>query len=595
MRTLALTLLALASCSSPGQRLDALIEDEWAGRSAPVPGFEEDLKPFQDPRPELLAARVERDRETLATLEAIDPAGLELQDRVSRMMLARELRDRIADFEHGEWRQPLTSDWGFHMAAAGRYRGRVLKSPEEAQLVLGELRKMPRYFDLEIANLRVGLEDGVALPREILDGYTDVMRVHVVEDPTRSVFYEPFASLPEHWEEADRVAVQQEARQAILEGPVRAYTELVRFFEEEYLPGARANLGLTDCPGGEAWYDHLVRRFTTLDLTAREVHELGLEEVARIRADMQVTMQEAGFEGTFPEFLAFLRTDERFYAKTPEELLAYASFLSKRADRVLPRFFGQLPRLPYGVEPVPDAIAPRYTGGRYVPSSRPTEAGLYWVNTYALESRPLYVMPALTLHEAVPGHHLQIALAAELEDLPEFRRRTYVNAFGEGWALYCEYLGTEMGLYDDPYDEFGRQSYEMWRAVRLVVDTGLHAFGWTRQQAIDYLASNTALSLHECTTEVDRYIAWPGQALSYKIGELEIRRLRTDAEERLGAAFDLRDFHDQVIGYGALPLDALGVVIEDWVRGQLAGEESTLPTRTAAPAPPPPTCQCAHL
>lgn len=594
MRAILLPLLFVASCASTSDTLAKLIDEEWRGRKAPIEGFENEVSPFDDPRPELLAKRIERDRATLAALEAIEPGSLELQGRVSHMMLTRELRDRIADFEHGAWRQPLTSDWGFHMQVAGRFRGRVLKSPEEAELWFDEMRKMPRLFELHIDNLRAGLEDGVSLPRAILEGYTDVMRVHVVDDPTQSVFYEPFANLPEHWDDWSRLAVEIDAMAAISDGPVKAYRELVAFFEDEYLPNARTNLGLAQCEGGRAWYEHLVRRFTTLDMTPEEVHALGLAEVARIRADMEATMVDAQFEGTFAEFLHFLRTDERFYAQTPEELLAYASFLSKRADAQLPRFFGRLPRLPYGVEPVPDAIAPRYTGGRYVPSNRPTKAGTYWVNTYALESRPLYVMPALTLHEAVPGHHLQISLAAELEDLPEFRRRTYVNAFGEGWALYCEYLGTEMGLYDDAYDEFGRQTYEMWRAARLVVDTGLHAFGWTRQQAVDYLSSNTALSLHECTTEVDRYISWPGQALSYKIGELEIRRLRADAEERLGGDFDLRDFHDQVIGYGALPLDALGVVIEDWVQGQLAGRASELTARTTA-TPLPATCQCTHL
>ena len=409
----------------------------------------------------------------------------------------------------------------------------------------------------QVANLRRGLDDGVSLPRAILDGYDAGIEQHVVDDPDESVFFGPLSECSEDLRAAGRAA--------ITEAVVPAYRDLLTFWCGEYLPRTRTTTGLSEVPDGRAWYEHLVRRFTTLDTTPEAVHELGLTEVARIRADMERTMREAGFEGTFAEFLEFLRTDPQFYARSADELLAYASYLAKRADGALPRFFGRLPREPYGVAPVPEAIAPRFTAGRYVPSSRDTEAGFYWVNTYDLPSRPLYALPALTLHEATPGHHLQIALAAELEDLPEFRRHVYVNACGEGWALYCEYLGVEMGLYDDAYDEFGRQTYEMWRAARLVVDTGLHAFGWTREQAVDYLASNTALSLLECGSEVDRYVSWPGQALSYKAGELEIRSLRAWAEEQLGDAFDLRAFHDEVIGHGGMPLDVLGEVIEAWV------------------------------
>jgi uncharacterized protein (DUF885 family) len=356
---------------------------------------------------------------------------------------------------------------------------------------------------------------------------------------------------------------------AIRDEVVPAYRSFLEFMTKEYMPGARETVGAGALPGGKEYYEYLVRHFTTVDRTPEEIHALGLEEVRRIHAEMEEVIRKAGFTGSFADFLKFLRTDPRFYAKTPDELLKQASWIAKRIDGKLPAFFGRLPRLPYGVEPVPAEIAPKYTGGRYVPAPPGgKKAGTYWVNTYALQNRPLYVLQSLTLHEAVPGHHLQGSLSAELADLPAFRRFLYVNAFGEGWGLYCERLGLEMGLYTDPYSNFGRLTYEMWRACRLVVDTGLHAKGWTRQQAIDYLASNTALSLHECTTETDRYISWPGQALAYKMGELKIRELRKKAEDALGPRFDIREFHDRILGAGTVTLPILEARIDAYIRSK---------------------------
>jgi uncharacterized protein (DUF885 family) len=324
-------------------------------------------------------------------------------------------------------------------------------------------------------------------------------------------------------------------------------------------------------PNGGRYYEHLLRYYTTLDLTPQRIHETGLAEVARIRAEMETVMRRTGFQGSFAEFLAFLRTDPRFYAKTPEALLEAACRIAKKADGSLPGLFGHLPRLTYAVEPVPAHLAPKYTGGRYVEAPADgTKPGIYWVNTYALDKRPLYTLEALTLHEAVPGHHLQVALSQELTGLPQFRRFSDVGAFGEGWALYAERLGREAGFYEDPYSDFGRLTYEMWRACRLVVDTGLHAKGWTRQQAIDYLVANTALSVHECTTETDRYISWPGQALCYKIGEMTIRRLRSRAEMELGPRFDLRGFHDAVLANGMVPMPVLEAQVESWIDGRRA-------------------------
>jgi uncharacterized protein (DUF885 family) len=354
-----------------------------------------------------------------------------------------------------------------------------------------------------------------------------------------------------------------------MEGAVAGYRDLLDFFRNEYLPCARTTLGAYQLPNGRVYYALKIREFTTLDLTPEEIHKIGLREVESISAEMQGVIKQVGFPGDFPAFLAFLRTDPRFYAKTPEDLLARAAWIAKRMDGKLPSLFKTLPRLPYTVQPVPADIAPKYTSGRYVSAPQGgTQPGIYWVNTYMLESRPLYNLEALTLHESVPGHHLQIALSRELAQLPNFRRFANVSAFSEGWGLYSEWLGLEAGFYTDPYSNFGRLSYAMWRACRLVVDTGIHSMGWTRQQAIDYLATRAALPLHEVETEVDRYISWPGQALAYEIGELKIRELRRRAEQALGPRFDVREFHDVVLGSGAIPLDVLEANVDHWIETQ---------------------------
>jgi uncharacterized protein (DUF885 family) len=346
---------------------------------------------------------------------------------------------------------------------------------------------------------------------------------------------------------------------------IPAYAEFKAFFEGEYRPAARRTIGASALPDGEAYYADLVRYFTTLpQATPRQVHDTGLAEVKRIRGEMEAIVAEVGFKGSFGDFLVFLRTDPQFYAKTPEQLLWHAAWITREIDGRMPDFFGRIPRAPYTVKPVPAALAPNYTGGRYNPGPLGA-AGEYWVNTYALQNRPLYVLPALTLHEAAPGHHTQGSLSRELEDVPAFRRNFYPHAFGEGWGLYSEFLGVEMGVYHTPYERFGRLTYEMWRACRLVVDTGMHAFGWTRQQALDFMKSNTALSEHEIRTEIDRYIAWPGQALAYKTGELEIKALRRRAESELGRKFDVRAFHDAVLGQGGVTLPVLGRQVDAYI------------------------------
>jgi uncharacterized protein (DUF885 family) len=413
--------------------------------------------------------------------------------------------------------------------------------------------------------MRRGIAEGYLPPRIILEGLEQTMRP-AAGNPDSTVFFEPVRRLPASMPAGERARLAELVRRAIADSVAPAYAAFERFFVDEYRPKARTSLAARDLPDGEAFYRGRVRWFTTLPLEPDSVHAIGLAEVARIRAEMDAARARAGFTGDHAAFLQFLRTDPRFHPTSADDLLMRASRIAKRIDHELPRLFRRLPRQPYGVVPVPKHLEAKYTAGRY--SGAPisgTRAGEYWVNTYNLPSRTLYTLEALTLHEAVPGHHLQNALAQELDDLPAFRRNSSFSAFGEGWGLYSERLGLEMGFYTDPYSDFGRLTYEMWRACRLVVDTGIHWKGWSRQQAIDYMAANTALALHEVTTEIDRYIGWPGQALAYKIGELQIRAARAEAEAALGARFDVRAFHDVVLGAGSVPLPTMRRRVQEWV------------------------------
>ncbi len=555
-----------------GARLHALFKEIWEFRLSEDPLLATSVGDDRanDRLPSMTVADLERrakfERDALARLRAIDRAGLGDADRVSYDVLAWELRTSVADFELGAWRCSLTSDWGFHMGFAQLPSRVPVRTVKDYENYVARLRDFPRYERENVALLREGLKTGFTLPRVVLEGYDETIRAHVVSDPEQSVLFAPFRSFPAGVPESEHERLRRDGRAAIAEAVVPAYRDLLDFFVKEYVPGARTTTGASDMPNGRAYYAHCVRRYTSLDVTPEEIHQTGLREVARIRAEMEEIIRRTGFRGDFAAFVKFLRTDPRFYAKTGDELLKDASLIAKRMDGELPRLFGRLPRLPYGVKAVPAEIAPKFTGGRYdEPPADGSRAGYYWVNTYAPESRPLYVLEALTLHEAVPGHHLQIALQRELTDLPEFRRQVQVDAFVEGWALYAERLGLEAGFYTDPYSDFGRLTYEMWRACRLVVDTGIHAFGWSREKALDYLASNTALSLHEVRTETDRYISWPGQALAYKMGELEIRKLRSKAEAELGPKFDIRAFHDAVLANGAVPLTVLDGQVDAFV------------------------------
>lgn len=576
---LGLTLLATPAAptgkSAAGSRLRPLLDEIWEFelREDPLMATSVGDHRYDDRLPAVRIAdqarRAEARRKFLERLRAIDPAGLDETDRDSQALQRVKLEDSIREYELHHYRFPINADSGFHMELAQLVSQMPFETARDYENYLARLRAFPEYMGENVDLLREGLKAGWTLPKVALTGYEKTIEAHVVTDPTRSRFFQPFAAFPVGVPEADRGRLRAAAEKAIRDDVVPAYRSFLEFMTRDYMPGARPTVGAGDLPGGKEYYAYLVRHFTTVDRSPEQVHALGLSEVARIRAEMEEVIRKTGFAGSFSEFLNHLRTDPRFYAKTPEELLKQASWIAKRIDGKLPSLFGRLPRQPYGVEPVPDEIAPKYTGGRYVgapPGGK--KAGTYWVNTYALESRPLYVLTSLTLHEAVPGHHLQGALSAELTDLPAFRRFLYVDAFGEGWGLYSERLGLEMGLYTDPYSNFGRLTYEMWRACRLVVDTGLHAKGWTRQQAIDYLASNTALSLHECTTETDRYISWPGQALAYKTGELKLRELRRRAEEALGPRFDVREFHDRVLAGGTVTLPILESRIDAWIRSK---------------------------
>jgi uncharacterized protein (DUF885 family) len=563
---------ALAAAEGEDRKLKALFDEAWAFRLAEDPLFATSAGEhrYDDKLPSMTHADLERRavhaRAALERLKGIDRAALSPSDRVSADMFARELSDALADFEFGAYRIPINADSGFHTDFADLPDHMPFATTKDYENYIARLNAFPAYVGAEIALMREGITARFTLPQVVLEGYDVTMTTHVVAVPEKSVFFAPFRAFPPGVPEAERARLTEAGRRAIMQGAVAGYRTLSDFMKTEYVPRARLTIGASALPKGREYYAFLVRRFTTLDLTPDQVHEIGRQEVLRIRAEMDAVMAKTGFQGNFAAFLNFLRTDPRFYAKTPDDLLKDASWIAKRMDGRLPSLFGKLPRLPYGIEPVPAHLAPKYTGGRYIAAPiGGTQAGEYWVNTYALDKRPLYTLEALTLHEAVPGHHLQIALQQELTGLPEFRRFADVGAFVEGWALYAERLGLEAGFYQDPYSDFGRLTYEMWRACRLVVDTGIHAKGWSRAEAVEYLESHTALSLHEVGTEIDRYISWPGQALCYKMGELKIRELRAEAEQALGPRFDVRAFHDVVLGNGAVPLTVLADQVHAWV------------------------------
>ena len=502
----------------------------------------------------------------LVKLSNIDVKKLDENDNISFELLSFVLEDIVAYYDFERFLNPLLSDSGFHSSLV--YNVRPMYNYNQIKNYLNKLNSIPQYVDQYLPLLRKGLKKGVSQPLVIFNGYESTYNDHITKDFELNYFYSPFKSLPNGLSQTQKDSVLIEAKKAIENSVVPQFIRIKDFFEKEYYPNTRTTIGVSETPNGAEFYQNRINYYTTSTLySADEIHQIGLKEVARIKEEMIKIIQDLNFKGSFNEFFKFLRTDDQFYAKTPKQLLMYARDISKRADEQLPRFFKTLPRKPYGVAPVPDAIAPKYTGGRYVGTSKnSTDPGYYWVNTYDLKSRTLYTIPALTVHEAVPGHHLQSALNNELGDsIPQFRRNLYLSAYGEGWGLYTEFLADEMGIYTTPYEQFGKFTYEMWRACRLVIDTGIHAKGWSREEAIDYMSNNTALSLHEVNTEIDRYISWPGQALSYKIGELKIRELRNKAKLELKEKFDIREFHERILEYGTVTLSTLERRINNYI------------------------------
>jgi len=572
---LLLTLPATALAAPDSERFKSIYEAEWAFRLREFPMLATEAGVHEEDGRMGRVSEADQARRhaywknVREQLDGISCERLSREECIDYRIFGQQMDHFIAGYETRSYLIPFNSDWGFFMSWARLPEETEFSRVEDYRNYLSRLHELPEVMDEYIALMRRGVAEGFTQPRVILGGRDAPIEAQLVKSPQESPFFQPFRDLPESLAGGERAQLLATAERVIGTDVIPAYQRLYRFFHEEYLPGARESLGASALPEGEAFYRAQIRKYATVDMSPREIHDIGLGEVARIRAEMQAIIEELGFEGDFAAFLEFLRTDPQFYARTPRELLAHASYYAKKIDGRLPMLFGHLPRQPYGVAPVPDDIAPFYTAGRYVPAPlEATRGGYYWVNTHALESRPLYAIPALTLHEGAPGHHTQGALAQEQADQPPFRRHDYISAYGEGWALYAEKLGVEMDIYETPYEHFGRLTYEMWRACRLVIDTGIHAFDWSREQALDYLASNTALSLHEVTTEVDRYISWPAQALSYKLGEYTIRQLRDKAEAQLGANFDVRAFHDFILALGSVPLDVLGEEVDRWLAGQ---------------------------
>ena len=549
-------------CGNSSQELETLIKSYEERES-----YDKKEYPLGVYTREHYKAEAKYAEEQLQYFGCIKMEALSETEQISAKLLKFVLEDQVDYYKFERFLNPLLSDSGFHSSL--NYQIRPIYDDFGAKEYLRKLNALPEFVNQHFVNLREGLAKGVSQPKVIFKGYESTYNDHIVADFKESPFYQPFENLPTSFTEVKRDSILSAAKIVIEQKVVPQFKRIKTFFETEYLPKTRTSLGVSETLNGVAYYQNRINFYTTSSqYTADDIHQIGLKEVARIRSEMKKIIADLNFKGSFSDFLKFLRTDKQFYATSPKEILMIARDMAKRADAQLPKFFKTLPRKPYGVAPVPDAIAPKYTGGRYVGTSKnSTEPGYYWVNTYDLPSRTLYTLPSLTVHEAVPGHHLQGSLNNELGDsIPQFRRNLYLSAYGEGWGLYSEFLADEMGMYTTPYEQFGKFTYEMWRACRLVVDTGIHAKGWTREQVIQYMSENTALSIHEINTETDRYISWPGQALSYKIGELKIRELRKKAEKELASEFNIRDFHEVVLEQGTVTLAILEQRINTYIQ-----------------------------
>lgn len=554
-------------------RFDKLVDDEWERSMREAPTWASSLGDrryntlWSDLSPEAIAKSQATDRAVLQELQELE-SQLAPPQRLNYQLFRREYEIRVAAQEFRWHLVPLNQREGIQDAGS---LGDDLpfQTVRDYEDWLARMRAFPKSMDQTIELMREGAKSGIIHPRIIMKRLPSQIKKQITDNPESHLFYKPFKRMPDDISPADQARLSGEAKQLVAEAIVPAYRKFAQFFDEVYLPACLPEVGCWQVPKGKELYALRCREFTTTDLTPDQIHEIGLAEVKRIRAEMEKIVEEVKFQGTFAEFLEFLRTDPQFYYKNEADLLSAYQLLCKQIDPQLVKLFGKLPRMPYGVEAIPAHIAPDTTTGYYrPPAADGSRAGTYFVNLYKPEVRPKYEMEALSLHEAVPGHHLQIAMSHELGELPNFRRYGGYTAYIEGWALYAESLGDELGLYKDPYSRFGRYTYEMWRAVRLVVDTGMHHKRWTREQSIEFFASNTAKSLLDIENEIDRYIAWPGQALAYKIGELKIQELRRRATEKLGDRFDLRAFHDLILAQGAVPLDVLEKIVEEWIQAQ---------------------------
>jgi uncharacterized protein (DUF885 family) len=555
--------IATAASHDHAGRFRALSSQEWTWRQAQFAGADEEDVQAQlaDHLPRVDAATQSlRERywtDVLNQLDAIPVDALHRDEQVSYLVYRNQVETLLADQRFRTWQMPFNSDTSF-WANLGFTARRPLRHVADYRRYIGLLRDIPRYFDEQIANMRAGLARGFSVPRVALAGRDQAIAAVVDARGVDSLFYTPFRQMPANMPADEQARLRAAGLAAIHDAVAPAHARLLDFMRNVYMKQARDSLAAEAMPDGEAFYRAQVRKFTTLDMSPDAIHALGLREVSRLHAEMEQAIRETGFQGSFAAFLHDLRTDPKFYPKSADELLRQAAWIANRVNGKIGQYIGRLPRQRFVIEPVPADLAPFYTGGR-------GGAGYYMVNTGDLPSRPLYALTALTLHESSPGHALQMPLAAEQEDLPAFRRSNHLSAYTEGWALYSERLGVEMGLYDTPWERFGYLGYQMWRACRLVVDTGIHHLQWSREQALDYLREYTALGEHEIETEVDRYIAWPGQALAYYLGEMAIVDARARAEKALGERFDLRAFHDTVLALGSVPLPVLQQQVDHFI------------------------------
>ena len=570
-----------ANNASDGQ-LQQLLDEVWDFELTESPmlatnvGDPRGQDRLADDSPEAIERRAEKRRDFLRTLLKISTNDLSPSKQIEFELLRSRLERQLSDHEFQTHLMPINNREGFHISFPELPRVMDPRSKQDFADYVARLKDFDRYSNEQIELLRRGIAAGLVQPAIIMRDSVSQATSHVVDNTDESLFLKNISEEARAgFDKAEWSKIEAEIRAAIESSVIPSYQRFAKFLEEDYLPACRGPIGANSLPDGREFYSDRVRRFTTIDISPEELHETGIRENARIRAEMEAIRERVGFDGDLPAFLEHLRTDPKFYPKTPEELMEAAALILKKADGRLPELFGHLPRIPYGLREIPAYVAPQTTSAYYwPPATDGSRAGFYYLNTYNLSSRPLYQLEALSLHEAVPGHHLQLALQAELDELHPLSRESSYTAFIEGWALYSERLGKEIGFYKDPYQDFGRLSMEAWRASRLVVDTGIHWMGWSRQQAIDYMTDNTALSPHNIVAEVDRYIGWPGQALAYKTGELAISRIRRQAEERLGDRFDIRRFHDRVLEAGSIPLPLLEQRVNSWIEQELAAEGS---------------------